>query len=66
MPDGHGPAMPQVTAVDDQFGTHRVSSIPLLVSVYIFGNLLYYLMHYAHRRQTYNGDVYRVLAQKDS
>jgi hypothetical protein len=22
MPDGHGPAMPQVTAVDDQFGTH--------------------------------------------
>jgi hypothetical protein len=24
MPDGHDPAMPQVTAVDDQFGTHRV------------------------------------------
>jgi hypothetical protein len=23
MPYGHGPAMPQVTAVDDQFGTHR-------------------------------------------
>ena len=24
MPDGHGPAIPQVTAVDDQFGTHRL------------------------------------------
>ena len=24
MPYGHGPAMPQVTAVDDQFGTHRL------------------------------------------
>jgi hypothetical protein len=23
MPDGHWPEMPQVTAVDDQFGTHR-------------------------------------------
>jgi hypothetical protein len=22
MPDGHRPAMPQVTAVDGQFGTH--------------------------------------------
>ena len=22
MPDGHCPAMPQVTTVDDQFGTH--------------------------------------------
>jgi len=22
MSDGHGPAMPQVTPVDDQFGTH--------------------------------------------
>jgi hypothetical protein len=25
MPDGHGPVMPQVTAVDDQFGTHTIS-----------------------------------------
>jgi hypothetical protein len=24
MPDDHRPAMPQVTAVDDQFGTHKV------------------------------------------
>ena len=24
MPDGHCPGMLQVTAVDDQFGTHRV------------------------------------------
>jgi hypothetical protein len=24
MPDEHGPAMPQVTAVDDQFGTHSL------------------------------------------
>ncbi|MBV8539121.1 MAG: hypothetical protein JO364_13125 [Pseudonocardiales bacterium] len=23
MPDDHRPAVPQVTAVDDQFGTHR-------------------------------------------
>ena len=23
MPDRHCPAMPQVTAMDDQFGTHR-------------------------------------------
>ena len=26
MPDGHRPAMPQVSAMDDQFGTHRVST----------------------------------------
>jgi hypothetical protein len=26
MPNGHWPAMPQVTAVDDQFGTHRLFS----------------------------------------
>jgi hypothetical protein len=25
MPDGHSPAMLQVTAMDDQFGTHKVS-----------------------------------------
>ena len=24
MPDDHRPAMPQVTTVDDQFGTHRL------------------------------------------
>jgi hypothetical protein len=26
MPDDHRPAVPQVTAVDDQFGTHRVAA----------------------------------------
>ena len=25
MPDRHCPAMPQVTAMDDQFGTHTIS-----------------------------------------
>jgi hypothetical protein len=25
MPDGHCPAMPQVTTVDGQFGTHKPS-----------------------------------------
>jgi hypothetical protein len=25
MPDGHRPATPQIPAVDDQFGTHRVT-----------------------------------------
>jgi SAM-dependent methyltransferase len=43
-----------------------VSSIPLLVSVYVLGNLFHYLMCCTHRRQTYRGDVYRVLARKDS
>ena len=28
MPDGHGPAIPQVTAVDDQFGTHTQVNTP--------------------------------------
>lgn len=26
MPDGHLPAMPQVTAVDDLFGTHTMEA----------------------------------------
>src|SRR5919199_4445106 len=30
LPDGHSPAMPQVTAVDDQFGTHTSSTRPAL------------------------------------
>jgi hypothetical protein len=29
MPDRHRPAMPQVTAVDDQFGTHRLEQLGL-------------------------------------
>jgi hypothetical protein len=29
MPDGHGPAMRPVTAVDDQFGTHTLLSVVL-------------------------------------
>src|SRR6185312_4370771 len=28
MPEGHGRAMPQTTAVDDQFGTHKVILLP--------------------------------------
>jgi putative transposase len=27
MPDGHRPAMPQVTAMDDQFGTHKLKKL---------------------------------------
>jgi hypothetical protein len=29
MPDDHRPAMPQVTAVDDQFGTHTAFGLPV-------------------------------------
>jgi hypothetical protein len=28
MPDGHRPATPQVPAMDDQFGTHRLNRLP--------------------------------------
>jgi hypothetical protein len=30
MPDGHRPAMPQVTAVDDRFGTHTSGMLTAL------------------------------------
>ena len=30
MPDGHRRAMPQVTAVDELFGTHRRHAVPLV------------------------------------
>jgi len=32
MPDDHGLAMPQVTGVDDQFGTHTIDELLLILS----------------------------------
>jgi hypothetical protein len=41
MPDRHCPAMPQVIAVDEQFGTHRGTSV--------IGQIFLRLMYQASR-----------------